>query len=186
MTNHHFTGVFSITERRYDRRLFSQETNKNKKKKETGVRGMWRRTYAQLKNFSFYLLPVSPLFGKKMKRLGLHFISLYFHNNTTVCVCVICFCLVRVLLSPAFRVEKWSHLILGPVYYPPPTGCMLYTLSILHLLWKYRPIVFLFALLSPNLSVLFQFLFSVSKWVQGLACVRTCNQRRYNTRAIFL
>lgn len=119
MTNHHFTGVFSITERRYDRRLFSQETNKNKKKKETGVRGMWRRTYAQLKNFSFYLLPVSPLFGKKMKRLGLHFISLYFHNNTTVCVCVICFCLVRVLLSPAFRVEKWSHLILGPVYYPP-------------------------------------------------------------------
>ncbi len=57
MTNHHFTGVFLITERRY-RRLFSQQTNKNKKKKETGVRGMWRRTYAQLKNFSFNLLPV--------------------------------------------------------------------------------------------------------------------------------
>jgi hypothetical protein len=148
---------------------------------------MWRRTYAQLKNFSFNLLPVSPLFGKKWRDLA-YILSLYTSIIILQCVCVL-FVFVWYTCPPFSGVQSgemepsysWPRLL------SPPTGCMLYTLSILHLLWKYRPIVFLFALLSPNLSVLFQFLFSVSKWVQGLlACVRTCNQRRYNTRAIFL
>lgn len=126
-----------------------------------------------------------PPFLEKWRDLA-YILSLYTSIIILQCVCVVCFCLVYVSsflrgvhsgeMEPSY---SWPRLLS-----PPPTGCVVYTLSILHLLWKYRPIVFLFALLSPTLSVLFQFLFSVSKWVQGLACVRTCNQPRYNTRAI--
>lgn len=163
-------------------------------RKQTKIRRKKRLAYVECgaehmrswKTFLFIYYRFPPFLEKKWRDLA-YILSLYTSIIILQCVCVL-FVFVW-YVSSFLRRSEWRNgaiLFLAPSTIPPPTGCMLYTLSILHLLWKYRPIVFLFALLSPNLSVLFQFLFSVSKWVQGLACVRTCNQRRYNTRAIFL
>jgi hypothetical protein len=118
MTNHHFTGVFLITERRY-RRLFSQEETKIRRKKRLAYVECGAEHMRSWKTFLLIYYRFPP-FLEKMKRLGLHFISLYFHNNTTVCVCVVCFCLVYV--SSFLRRSEWRNgaiLFLAPSTIPP-------------------------------------------------------------------